>query len=355
MVRNITEKKKRQDEIKYLSFHDHLTGLYNRRYFEEELKRLDTERNWPLTIIMGDINGLKLINDSFGHAIGDQLLIKTANAIKNGCRADDIISRIGGDEFVILLPKTDDFEAAQLIKRIKGLLKKEKVGDIVVSISFGYETKSSEADEIEVILKKAEDEMYHNKLFEGPSIRGKVINNIITAINSKSKREELHSKHVSELCARMGKALGLEEYKIKEIEKFGLLHDIGKIAISDTMLNKPDKLTKKERIKMKIHAEIGYRILSANNDMTEIAEYVLAHHERWDGKGYPKGLKGEKISLPSRICAIADAYDAMISGRSYKSSMTKDAALAELRNNAGTQFDPELVRVFVDKVLCEND
>ncbi|MBK5245011.1 MAG: PocR ligand-binding domain-containing protein, partial [Eubacteriaceae bacterium] len=349
VFRDFTEKKKNQDEIEYLSFHDCLTGLYNRRFYEEELARLDTRRKWPLTIVMGDVNGLKLINDSFGHGPGDQLLIKTAAALKKGCRTDDIIARMGGDEFVILLPETDAGEAAQLIKRIKNILKKESVEDLEISVSFGYETKTSAADDIEAVIKKAEDAMYHNKLFEGPSLKGRVIDNIIAAINSKSKREEVHSRHVSKLCERMGEALGLEEYKIKELKAFGLLHDIGKIAISDKILNKPDKLTEIEWIEMKAHAEIGYRILNTNNDMTEIAEYVLAHHERWDGKGYPKGLKGEEIPLPARICAIADAYDAMISVKSYKSSLTAEVALAELRNNAGTQFDPELVRVFINQ------
>jgi len=350
VFRDFTEKKKNHDEIKYLSFHDHLTGLYNRRFYEEELARLDTSRNWPLTIVMGDVNGLKLINDSFGHGTGDQLLIKTAATITNGCRADDIIARMGGDEFVMLFPKTDAFEASQLIKRIKTLLKKERVEGMEISISFGYETKTSSLDDIEEIIKKAEDAMYHNKLFEGPSIKGRVIDNIIDALNHKSSREEVHSRHVSLLCEKMGEILGLEELKIKELKAFGLLHDIGKIAISDKILNKPGKLTDNEWIEMKNHAEIGYRILSTNNDMTEIAEYVLAHHERWDGTGYPKGLRRQEIPLLSRICAIADAYDAMISERSYKSSLPVEVVLAELRNNAGTQFDPELVQVFIERL-----
>ncbi len=350
VFRDFTEKKKNHDEIKYLSFHDHLTGLYNRRFYEEELIRLDTRRRWPLTIVMGDVNGLKLINDSFGHAVGDQLLIKTAKAITSSCRGDDIIARMGGDEFVILLPETDAFEATQIIKRIKSLLKKESVEGVEISISFGYETKISEDDNIEEIIRKAEDQMYHNKLFEGPSLKGRVIDNIVAALNHKSSREEVHSRHVSNLCEKMGKALGMEEYKIKELKIFGLLHDIGKIAISDKILNKPDKLNENEWIEMKNHAEIGYRILSTNNDMIEIAEYVLAHHERWDGKGYPKGLKGREIPFPARICAVADAYDAMISVRSYKSSLSEEVALAELKNNAGAQFDPELVQLFLELI-----
>lgn len=351
VFRDCTETKKSQDEIKYISFHDHLTGLYNRRFYEEELARLDTPRNWPLTIVMGDVNGLKLINDSFGHVTGDQLLIKTAAALANGCRADDIIARIGGDEFVMLFPKTDAFEAAQLIKRINKILKKETIEGLEISVSFGYQTKTRAADDCEEIFKKAEDAMYHNKLYDGPSLKGRVIDNIIAVLNRKSNREEVHSRQVSELCKRMGEALGLGDYQIKELRAFGLLHDIGKIAISDKILNKPDKLTDAEWLEIKNHAEIGYRILSTNNELTEIADYVLAHHERWDGKGYPKGLKSQEIPLPARICAIADAYDAMTSERSYQSALTEAVALTELINNAGTQFDPELVRLFIERKI----
>jgi diguanylate cyclase len=353
VFRDFTGKKKSLNEIKYLSFHDYLTGLYNRRFYETEMTRLDTQRNWPLTIVLGDVNGLKLINDSFGHALGDKLLKKVSEAIQKGCRADDIIARMGGDEFAILLPRTDGAEAAQLIKRIKELLKNETIEGIEVSVSFGFATKMTSDDDTETVFKKAEDTMYHNKLFEGPSIKGRVIDNIIESLNNKSKREEIHSRHVSDLCQRMGEALGLEELKIKELKVFGLLHDIGKIAISDKILNKAEKLDDIEWVEMKSHAETGYRILSTNLDMKEIAEYVLAHHERWDGLGYPKGLKGREIPLPARICSIVDAYDAMISIRSYKSSLGKEVALNELRMNIGTQFDPELVSVFIEKVLGE--
>ncbi|WP_373483802.1 PocR ligand-binding domain-containing protein [Acetobacterium sp.] len=355
VFRDFTEKKKSQEEIKYISFHDHLTGTYNRRFYEEELARLDTARNWPLTIVMGDVNGLKLINDSFGHATGDQLLIKTAAALTNGCRSDDIIARIGGDEFILLFPKTDAFEAAQLIKRIKKLLQKESIEGLEISVSFGSATKTSATEEIGEIFKQAEDIMYHNKLYEGPSLKGRVIDNIVAALNSKSDREEIHSRQVSEFCEKMGAALAMENYQIKELKAFGLLHDIGKIAISDKILNKPDSLTEAEWLEMRNHAEIGYRILCTNNDMIEIADYVLAHHERWDGQGYPKGLKGLEIPLQSRICAIADAYDAMISARSYKPVLSQEEAIVELRNHAGTQFDPELVAVFIEQLSSSSN
>ena len=339
------------EKILYLSYHDQLTGLYNRRFYETELKRLDTKRNLPMTIAMGDVNGLKLINDSFGHAMGDEFIKKAAEVIKKGCRADDIIARLGGDEFVIILLKTDAFKTEQIIKRINNLASKEKVGTIDISISFGYETKNNEEEKIQEVFKKAEDHMYEKKLFESPSMRGKTINAIVSTLHEKNKKEEQHSHKVSALCKRMGEVLGLPEQIIEELKSVGLLHDIGKIAIDENILNKPGKLTDDEWKEIKRHPEIGYRILSAVNDMSEMAEYVLAHHERWDGKGYPRGLKGEEIRFESRIIAIAEAYDAMTSKRSYRSTLPDEVALEELQKNAGIQFDPKLVSVFIEKVL----
>lgn len=352
ILRDITRRKELENSLEYLSYNDQLTGVRNRRFYEEELKRLDVKENLPLTIVLGDVNGLKLINDSFGHVIGDELIRKTAEIIKKGCRTEDVIARLGGDEFVILLPKTDTDKAEQIIKSINKLARKEKVQNLDISISFGYETKKYEEEEIQEVFRKSEDYMYKRKLFESSCMRGKTVKTIINTLNEKNKREEQHSFRVSQLCERMGESLGLTERKIHELKIAGLLHDIGKIAIEENILNKPGKLTNDEFKEIKRHPEIGYRILSTVNEMSEIAEYVLLHHEMWNGTGYPKGLKGENIPIESRIIAIADAYDAMTSERSYRNALPEEFAIGELQRNSGIQFDSQLVNVFIEKVLA---
>jgi len=348
---DISRRKKAERELMYMNYHDQLTGLYNRRFFEEELKRLDTERNLPISIIMADVNGLKLFNDAFGHAEGDKLLVKAAEIIRKELREDEILARLGGDELVILLPRTDSEEANKIVNRIRASISNIRLKSIELSISFGWATKNSADQHMNDILKNAEDYMYRNKLFESPDIREKRIKAIINSFYDNNSEEEQHSKRVSSLCEATGAAMGMDEAALKELRTLGLLHDIGKIAIDNSILNKSDQLTKEEWNEIRRHPEIGYRILSSVNDMAELAEFILAHHERWDGKGYPKGIKGTDIPLQARITAVADAYDAMTSKRAYRDPLPESAAVDELEKNAGTQFDPEIVRVFINKVI----
>ncbi|MDD4344132.1 MAG: transporter substrate-binding domain-containing protein, partial [Eubacteriales bacterium] len=351
IVRDITSDKKYQENMEYLSHHDYLTGLFNRHYFEMKLSELDTLENLPLCLIMADVNGLKLVNDSFGHKAGDELLIKVGDVLKKACTSGEHIFRIGGDEFIILFSIKEPGEAEILIEKIKELAKTEKIKAIELSISFGWALKEKIEEDIHEVFKDAENQMYKRKLFESPSIRGKTINAIINTLYEKNQREEEHSRRVSELAFEFAQVLGMTEQEVQEIKTMGLLHDIGKIAVNEGILNKEGRLTAEEYDEIKLHPEIGYRILSSVNDMSDMADYVLCHHERWDGKGYPRGISGKDIPLQSRIIAIVDAYDAMISYRTYRTSRTVDEAVAELRKYAGTQFDPELVEIFIKIVL----
>jgi diguanylate cyclase (GGDEF)-like protein/PAS domain S-box-containing protein len=353
--RNIEERKKSEREVLYLSYHDQLTGLYNRRYYEEELKRLDTKRNLPITLVMADVNGLKLTNDAFGHLAGDELLKKLATIIKQESRADDIIARIGGDEFVLVFPETDSPQAEKIIRRIKFSIEKEKTDRTILSVSFGWATKNVINEDINNIFVQAEDNMYRKKLFESTSMKSKTMKLITKSLYEKNTRAQQHCERVSKLCIDIGTALELSSDVVGELKLLGLLHDIGTIGIHENILNKPGKLDQYEWVEIKRHPEIGYQILRSVNEFAHIAEFVLSHHERLDGKGYPRNLKDSQIPLQTRILSIADAYDAMTNDFPYKAALTKSEAIQELKINSGTQFDAEIVRTFIEKVLCAEE
>ncbi len=343
--------KSKQEHIEYLSFHDHLTGLFNRRFYEAELERLDHPRNLPISIVMADVNGLKLTNDAFGHVAGDELLIEVAEVFKKVCRADDIASRIGGDEFILLLPKTDEYEAQQIVKRLREAFVHVENSKVIVSVSFGLGVKSDENICMNDVFAYAEDAMYRDKLTESKSMRSETIKIIVKTLYEKHSMEKSHSENVSSLSQSLAKAYGLNSEEVKDMGLAGMLHDIGKIGIDETLLSKEGELNPSEWIELKRHPEIGYQILRSVNEFVEIAEFILAHHERTDGTGYPRNLRGDDIPVQSRILAIADAFDAMNQYRLYKETLSDNEAIEELIRNSGTQFDENLVKVFVEKVL----
>lgn len=343
---DITEKSKYQENLREIGYRDTLTGLYNRRYYEEELDRLDIESNYPITIAMGDINGLKLINDAFGHNAGDNLLVSASEVIQENCREYDLVARIGGDEFVIVMIKTSEIKAEKIIELIHEKSKLIKIESIELSISFGIKTKHSNSESIQEIYRSAEDLMYREKLLEIPSMRSGAIETILNTLYEKDKNSEIHSRTVSIISEKLAKAYGMSRQEIAEVKTAGLLHDIGKIIIPLPIINKEGKLTQSEYVTIKTHSEIGFRILNSTSNMRSISNIVLCHHERWDGTGYPRGIKGEKIPLMARIISIADAFDAMTSVRTYKNIVTYDQALKEIILCSGSQFDPDLCKVF---------
>ncbi len=350
LIIDITEQKKREEEVRYLQFHDILTGLYNRQYYEEEIKRIDDDSHLPISIIIGDINGLKLVNEALGYEKGDNLLITIANVIKSCCRKDDIITRIGGDEFCILMPKTTNDTALKIVKQIEKKCEEYKLEEegYHMSISMGCATKLRKYELISNTLKDAEDRMYLHKLLQSHSYHSTIISSMKATLFAKSQETEEHANRLITLSREIGLKLKLRDTQLNELELLSTLHDIGKIGINDNILNKPGKLTDEEWVIMKKHPEIGYRIAMSSPELAPIAEYILYHHERWDGNGYPQGLAGDKIPLLSRILSVVDAYDAMTEDRIYRKTKTKEEAIEEIVKCSGTQFDPTIVDIFLN-------
>ena len=350
------EKKEKVKKISYLSYHDQLTGLYNRRFFEEEIKRLDNPRNLPLSIIMGDVNGLKLTNDAFGHQAGDKLLKMIGDIILKSIRGNDVGARWGGDEFTILLPTSGDDVAEVLINRIHKKIKEVFFEYGNLSISFGIGTKKEEHEDINEIFTFAEKLMYQNKLVESDSIHGQTINAIMATLFEKSIEVKEHSMRVSELATLIAEKMGLSKTNINDIKTMGMIHDIGKIIIDLNILDKPSKLTDEERKIIQQHPLSGSRMLNTSPEYARLSVGVLHHHERIDGKGYPNGILGNQIPLESKIIAVADSFDAMTAKRPYRlTPLTLEEAINELKKYSGTQFDKKVVDVFVNKVLKSGD
>jgi diguanylate cyclase (GGDEF)-like protein/PAS domain S-box-containing protein len=351
VFRDFSTYRDRQKKIEYLSFHDPLTDLYNRRYMEDAIVASDRKDQLPLTVMVVDVNGLKLTNDAFGHKMGDNLLITVARVLKEACKQNATIARMGGDEFMVVLPRTSAEKAEIIKQRIIRAAAAAKLESIIVSLAIGYAVKEQPEELIENTIKAADNAMYREKLRFGKTMRSQTIETVLRNINYKFDREQLHTERVSQYCEGIARAMHFHEREIGEIKIAGALHDIGKIIIPQEILNKPEKLTKEELAVVKKHPETGYQILRSSDEYANLAEYVLYHHEWWDGGGYPQGLKGEEIPLQARIIAVADAYEAMTSMRPYQKAKTADEAKAELLRCAGGQFDPEIVSIFVNQVL----
>jgi diguanylate cyclase (GGDEF)-like protein/PAS domain S-box-containing protein len=345
---DITESKQHIELVEYLSFYDSLTGLYNRNYFLNEIERLGTADSVPLSLIMGDVNGLKLANDTYGHAEGDKLLIAIGRILKDSCGADGIVARLGGDEFVVILPGRDEKYAEKVCGIIKQACENSELKPIKPSISLGIVARKNAQESLSKLLEIAEDRMYKNKLLENSSPRHSIMALMERALQETDFETQEHTERICELAIKMGTFMKLPNNMLDELRLISKLHDIGKTAIPKEILTKSGKLTDEEWKIIKSHPEIGYRMAISSYDLLPIADSILSHHEKWDGSGYPKGLKHEEIPLVARIISIIDAYDVITNSRPYKKAATHEEAMEEIKRCAGSHFDPALASIFVN-------
>ena len=346
--RDVTERRLAEERIRFLSYHDPLTGLYNRRYFEEELVRVDTPRQLPMSLLIGDVDGLKLTNDAFGHQEGDRLLVDAAERIRKVLRGEDILARWGGDEFVVVLPRTDAATARAVAERISRY--DEARIPIPCRITFGAATKDREDQDLGQVLREAEDRMYARKLLEREGVRRQILSALMDRLRRSTFESEAHTEGVGGAARRVGELLLLPQEEMRWLELLCCYHDVGMIDLPEAVLRKPGPLDAGEWEMVRKHPELGYRIaLSSSSDLAPVAETILCHHERFDGTGYPQGRRGEEIPLLSRILAIADSYEVLTSGRPYRPALSPRKAREEILRGAGSRYDPELVRLFLSE------
>lgn len=354
-ISDITKRKKYEQEILYLNYSDRLTGLKNRPFMEMHLNKLDFNKDSRYFIIMGDINGLKLINDSLGHRQGDEILCVVSQIFKDNCQSDDIISRWGGDGFIILVKDKDEKYVYDLIDNIRNNCKSKLELNYNISIALGYAEKDKKYSSTEQVMNLAEKRMYRNKLMQNNSAISSTISTLIKTLHEKHSETEEHTMRIKNLSLKLGKRLGLTQDKIDELELVASLHDIGKIGIPEQILMKPSKLNNEEWEIMKTHTDIGYRIAKSTPQLEHVADEILFHHEKYDGTGYPDGLKGDEIPLVSRIINICDSFDVMTHKRVYKEARNEEYAIKELKRCSGTQFDPYIVKEFLELLKEEKN
>lgn len=348
MIRDITSKKQMEQQLEHLSLHDALTELYNRGYLEDQILKIRSHGNSSSGFIICDVDGLKLINDTLGHHAGDDLLKIVAKILQACTAPPDVVARVGGDEFAILVFEPTDQKMTNLANEIRAAVASynQENQQLPLSLSIGWAT-NTDGQDIELLMKEADNNMYREKVHHSQSTRNSVVQALMQALEARDYITEGHGDRLQSLVENLALKLNLPNPKIADLRLLAQFHDIGKVGIPDNILFKPDRLTPDEFAVMRTHAEIGFRIAKSAPILFPIAEWILKHHEAWNGQGYPLGLAGEDIPLECRILAIADAYDAMTNDRPYRKALTTQEAIAELKRCSGSQFDPALVNLFI--------
>ena len=352
----LDERKRTEIVLQYSSQHDTLTGLHNRTYLESFLLRMTETGAQGVGVICCDLDGLKLINDTLGHAAGDDMLKRAAGILRSCAPESAAVVRTGGDEFLIVLCGIAESELDSIGQRIEKMCGTGKTKGLILQLSLGWQYSEfcpPNSEDLDNLIKAADDQMYRQKLSSSQSAHSAVVHTIMKMLEIRDFATEEHSQRLAKMTAGLSERIGLPGHRKNDLLLLAQFHDIGKIGVPDKILLKPGSFTLEERKEMERHPEIGHRIAMVIAELKPVANFILKHHEWWNGKGYPLGLQGEKIPMENRILAIVDAYDAMTTDRPYRKALTHANAVAELRKGQGTQFDPALVDEFL--VMIETD
>lgn len=356
IIRDMTERMLLEKKLRFMAERDSLTKLYNRLYFEEQLNKYENTFVEKFTLLLLDIDGLKLMNDTLGHLYGDLIIMAIADIINILFGDIGCVSRVGGDEFGILIAGLSQLEIEEKLNELKNMVREynEKTDTLKVSISFGYSHCKKVKINTKWMFQEADNNMYQNKLLKEASNRNSLVKTLMKALEARDYITEGHAERMEANAVKMGEYLRLSQKQMDRIKLLVKFHDIGKVGIPDIILNKPSRLTEEEWKIMKTHSNIGKRIAEASTELEEIAQLILMHHERWDGEGYPLGVKGEEIPIECRILSVVDAYDAMTNDRPYRKAMPYSAAEQQLEEGAGSQFDSKLVSAFKEIIKVNN-
>ena len=350
VFRDVSAEKAHSEKIEFLSSHDPLTGLYNRRGLLKAMETFQSTEHLPIAVLMGDVNGLKLTNDFFGHQAGDALLENASRLLREYCEPNGLVARWGGDEFLAVLPRTELWEAERLANEMRSSRITIAGKELSMSISLGCGMKSELAQDLQEVLSQAEESMYHRKLLDGKSYRNALINALLDTLHQENGDSEERTHRIDRYCRALGVKLGLSAKEMEELSLLVLLHDIGKVGISAGALGQEETMSAAERSALKRHPEAGYRVVKAIPELSAVAELILAHHERWDGSGYPQGLQGERIPLLCRILDLAQSLEMMTTGYHGERMLSREDAMEEIAREAGTRFDPMLTQLFIETI-----
>jgi diguanylate cyclase (GGDEF)-like protein len=351
LITNISELHYSLNQLEYIGSHDDLTGAYNRYYFQQQLQALEKSETFPIAIVVGDVNGLKHLNDTLGHSVGDSLLVEAAELLLKVFPKGSSVCRIGGDEFVILLSQVDEDLIKSHIHYLENYQFKNHCNDDSVGLSLDYAVRRNSQKTLEQTFNEADANMYLKKLMYGSSRRDNNIQLLQKILSGKSIETTAHLNRTAHLAKNFALTLNLNNSETNDLILLSQLHDIGKTVIPDDILFKPSSLNQDEWKIMKSHCQLGVDIVECSPSLKSVSTYILHHHEHYDGMGYPESLFGDNIPYLSRIISIIDSYDAMTSKRVYKAAMSKEAAIEELERCKGTQFDPYLCDKFIEMIV----